>query len=70
MKIRDKLIQRIPAYVNNLATRISNGLWQGFIMGVRTANPWGRKLFEIWELFFLVKVYLKETNEFMGWGRE
>uniref|UniRef100_A0A2K2B9D2 Uncharacterized protein n=1 Tax=Populus trichocarpa TaxID=3694 RepID=A0A2K2B9D2_POPTR len=28
MKIRDKLIQRIPAYVNNLATRISNGLWQ------------------------------------------
>ncbi|KAG5249855.1 hypothetical protein IMY05_003G0143800 [Salix suchowensis] len=28
MKIRDKLIQRIPAYVNNLATRTSNGLWQ------------------------------------------
>uniref|UniRef100_A0A6N2JYM1 Uncharacterized protein n=1 Tax=Salix viminalis TaxID=40686 RepID=A0A6N2JYM1_SALVM len=26
MKIRDKLIQRIPAYVNNLATRTSNGL--------------------------------------------
>lgn len=69
MEVGDSLVQRIPTYVNNFTTGISDGLWQSCVMRVTGKDSWWGEI-KIWILAFQVKIILKERYKFMRWGSD